>query len=186
MLSATELEEFESYAGDILKNRDFKKLAAIPGSYAIKKFLNKSVGGTKQEHSVRTGILCCRFAKKLGVDKKLAARSGMLHDIGLARPGCRLCRNSEYYNCGWCHSKVSARIATELHEDSAVINAIRVHMFPAYPTRPPLKPLELLLWFCDRLDVIIFMLGLSNRFFAEDLKYIMGKKQNARKIPQRV
>jgi len=76
-----------------------------------------SYGQNNLAHAREVGILCGAMADELGLDRALAVRGGLLHDIGKA-----LTHEAE-----GAHAVIGAEFARKRGEDPRVINAIEAH-----------------------------------------------------------
>jgi len=114
--------------------------------------LSKS-GGDRASHSLRTSFLAFTIARLFRADAAACARAALLHDIGY-RGG------ESILQATLRHAERSARIAERLGEPKLVVEAIRDHMFPI-AGGPPRSLEAVILWFSDKLDAVLELLGLS-------------------------
>jgi putative nucleotidyltransferase with HDIG domain len=107
-------------------------------------------------HCLRVAYMSYTLAGLLGLDKRVAARSGLLHDTGFD-PESRETRAAQIRS----HPSRGARIAHQLGESDRVSAAIYSHMFPVNPRSPPATGIALVLWFADKVDAILEMISFS-------------------------
>jgi putative nucleotidyltransferase with HDIG domain len=91
-----------------------------------------------------------------GIDKRAAARAGLLHDCGLD-PKSHLSRIAQILR----HASTGALISHQLGESDKVARAIYSHMFPINPRRPPATGTSLVLWFADKMDAVLETISFS-------------------------
>lgn len=86
-------------------------------NYIGKMKYRSSYGQNLLQHSKEVAHLCVNMAVELDLDSQLAARAGLLHDIG---------KIAEVTIEG-PHAEIGARIASQYGEDDVVVNAIAAH-----------------------------------------------------------
>jgi ribonuclease Y len=86
-------------------------------NYIGKMKYRSSYGQNLLQHSKEVAHLCVNMAVELDLDAQLAARAGLLHDIG---------KVAEVTIEG-PHAEIGARIASQYGEDDVVVNAIAAH-----------------------------------------------------------
>jgi len=131
---------------DLLEAEVLKSLEGFP-SHALARSR-----GDRASHSLRVAFLSYAIAGLLGADRRTCARAGLLHDVGY-EPG------EGVLEATLRHSGRSIAIARALGERPAVLEAMRGHMFPL--EAPPRSLEGLIVWFSDKLDAVLELLGLS-------------------------
>ena len=86
-------------------------------NYIGKLKYRSSYGQNLLQHSKEVANLCVNMAVELDLDSQLAARAGLLHDIG------KIAETS----IEGPHAEIGARIASQYGEDEVVVNAIAAH-----------------------------------------------------------
>jgi ribonuclease Y len=86
-------------------------------NYIGKMKYRSSYGQNLLQHSKEVANLCVNMAVELDLDSQLAARAGLLHDIG------KVAETS----IEGPHAEIGARIAAQYGEDEVVVNAIAAH-----------------------------------------------------------
>lgn len=113
--------EFLDIVQNILDDDEFCKLTNFRQHHKTTRFM----------HSLNVSYLSWRMAKKLGMDEKIAARAGLLHDFCLYDFKEKLPKGKLQ---AFYHPKVAAKTSQEhfeLHEKEC--QAILSHMFPLGP-----------------------------------------------------
>lgn len=126
----------------------------------IKKYVKKSVGQSRYEHSVRTAETCRKFCKKYGLDEKTGYLAGISHDmckkldaqelLGLVEKDGKPISELEKANPSLLHGRAAAvRLQDEfdVHEPD-VIEAVANHTFG----RKGLCPLGKILYISDKIE----------------------------------
>lgn len=140
------LLEFRSFIEDLTSNPYLRNLRGYPNH----KLVNNNGGRLK--HSYAVAWLSYRLAKRLSLDPALAARAGLLHDIGYVReeaPFPNIIR----------HAGRGALRARKLDENGEVSEIISRHMFPL--TLPPISKHGWLIWFADKTAAVLEFFGLE-------------------------
>jgi uncharacterized protein len=140
------LEEFRSLTDDLAHHPYIRGLVHYPGH---KLFHNTS---GRLHHSYSVAWLSYRLAKKMGLDPGIAARAGLLHDIGYAEEDGTL-KNI------LLHGGRGAARTRKMGERKEVWEAISRHMFPLTP--PPSSRHGWLLWTADKTAAMLEFLGLE-------------------------
>ncbi len=86
-------------------------------NYIGKMKYRSSYGQNLLQHSKEVANLCVNMAVELDLDSQLAARAGLLHDIGKVADT----------SIEGPHAEIGARIAAQYGEDEVVVNAIAAH-----------------------------------------------------------
>lgn len=126
----------------------------------IKKYVKKSVGQSRYEHSVRTAETCRKFCKKYGFDEKTGYLAGISHDmckkldpeemLRLVEKDGKPVSELEKANPSLLHGRAAAvRLQDEfnIHEPD-VIEAVANHTFG----RKGLCPLGKILYISDKIE----------------------------------
>lgn len=149
----------------ILDHPDFKRL---------KKFPRHGYTNT-HDHSIRVAEVAVQLAEKMGVDKKSAARVGLLHDM---------CYVSYYKNrhipkeerhpgmYAFYHPEEAAQNAKKFGLTKEELHAIRAHMFPLAVHMPK-----------DRLGLVLTLS--DKKVSALECAYSLWKKMYHRKMEMR-
>ena len=140
------MHAFRACVADLLAKGVLKRIENLP-SHALARS-----GGDRASHSLRVAFLSYAIAGLVGADGCVCARAGLLHDIGY-EPG------ESVLEATIRHSRRSIGIAEELGEGRAVLRAMEGHMFPL--EAPPRSLEGLIVWFSDKLDALLELLGLS-------------------------
>ncbi len=116
--SKDEVEEIMLQAGEdavfqLGLSKVDKKIISLIGRLKFR----TSYGQNALQHSIEVAHLCGIMAAELGLNQKLARRSGLLHDIGKAID----------YEVEGSHIEIGAKIARKYGEDEVVINSIESH-----------------------------------------------------------
>lgn len=146
MTDESPLAEFRTTIEDLTSNPYLRNLKDYPNH----KLFNNNGGRLKHSYSV--AWLAYRFAKRLNLDPALAARAGLLHDIGYVREEAPFPNIIRHANRG-------ARRARELGENGDVSAIIERHMFPL--TMPPISKHGWLVWFADKTAAVLEFFGLE-------------------------
>jgi uncharacterized protein len=113
--------EFYSLVQNILEHEEFRKLI----------YYKQHHGTTRFMHSLNVSYLSWRMARKLGLDERVAARAGLLHDFCVYDFREKL-PDGEVQ--AFYHPKVAARTSGEHFELYEIERqAILSHMFPLGP-----------------------------------------------------
>lgn len=141
--------EYFALISDLLDLKKLKELKDYPShSLFSKKVSNRF------EHSIRVSFLSFKIALFLNSNIKICSRAGLLHDIGYKKDNIR---RVIYETCN--HAKRGYYIARKLGEDERICRIVLEHMFPLNRNIP--STLEsLIVWFADKLDTILEVLGL--------------------------
>jgi uncharacterized protein len=146
MTDEASLAEFRSLIEDLASNPYLRNLANYPGH----KIFNNNSG--RLRHSYAVAWLSYRLAKRLNLDPVVAARAGLLHDIGYT--------NEEgFFNNILLHANRGAKRAGGIGENGEVCEIISRHMFPL--TRPPASKHAWLVWLADKTAAVLEFLGLE-------------------------
>ncbi len=126
----------------------------------IKKYVKKSVGQSRYEHSVRTAETCRKFCKKYGFDEKIGYLAGISHDmckkldveemLRLVKKDGKPISELEMSNPSLLHGRAAAVRLQEdfdVHEPD-VIEAVSNHTFG----RKGLCPLGKMLYISDKIE----------------------------------
>ena len=92
---------------DILQNKEFLSLSLYEHHQWT----------TRLMHSVNVSYISWKLAKKFGCDARVAARAGLLHDIG----------KSVDHEIEGSHVDIGVDIAKKYHESNEVVHAIAAH-----------------------------------------------------------
>lgn len=122
-------------------------------SHSVSDHLRRA-GSGRFTHSLRVGYLSFSLSRLAGCDSSVCARAGVLHDAGydvndVASPLRQLLS----------HAKKGAELARSMGEPCAVVEAVRTHMFPL--GGPPRTAESFIVWFADKVDAFLELLGLA-------------------------
>lgn len=107
----------------------------------IRKYVKKSVGESRFEHSVRTAETCAKFCKKFGLDEKVGYLAGLSHDmckkllpdemIEVASKDGKPISDLERQNPSLLHGRAAAvKLQTDFNiSEPDVIEAVANHTF---------------------------------------------------------
>lgn len=140
------LLEFRSVIEDLASNHYLRTLKDYPDH---KLFHNN---GGRLKHSYSVAWLSYRLAKRLNLDPALAARAGLLHDIGYVH------KEAPFPNI-LLHARRGAQRARELGENGEVCEIISRHMFPL--TKPPMSKHAWLVYVADKTAAVLEFFGLE-------------------------
>jgi putative nucleotidyltransferase with HDIG domain len=156
------LKDFMEKIADLLPKKEVIRMQYYPGHRVHHRSSMNGKNGaiyTKKvrlAHCLRVAYLSYAMAGTLGLDKKMSARAGLLHDCGFNQrsPESRIADIFE-------HPKRGALISNRLGEPYEVSEAIRSHMFPLNPRFPPRSGTALVLWLADKFDAILEIISFS-------------------------
>ena len=100
-------QAYLSEVEDILKNKEFLSLSL----YEHHQWTNRLM------HSINVSYISWKLAKKLGCDATVAARAGLLHDIG----------KSVDHEMEGSHVQLGSELCRKYKESAVVINAVESH-----------------------------------------------------------
>ena len=100
-------QAYLSEVEDILKNKEFLSLSL----YEHHQWTNRLM------HSINVSYISWKLAKKLGCDATVAARAGLLHDIG----------KSIDHDVEGSHIQIGVDLCRKYKESATVINAVEAH-----------------------------------------------------------
>lgn len=137
-------DEWYSYVVEILLNKEFQKRKLFYHHYRI----------TVWEHSINVSFTCFLIAKKLKLNKKVCAISGMLHDfyshawiyneelakIDNGKYVSEIGKKNKFFKQhGFTHAESATKNYLRYFyylQDVKITNSIRRHMFPLNITPP--------------------------------------------------
>ena len=154
-------EDFTAKIRDLLSKREIIRLAYYPGHRVTHRFPKdkKSIVHSKKKrlnHCLRVAYISYALARFLRVNRRNAARAGLLHDCGF-NPDSHEHSMSQVVK----HASRGAEIARNLGEPQQIVEAISSHMFPLSPLNPPSSGQSLILWLADKIDSFLEYVGLS-------------------------
>lgn len=172
------LRDFMKEIADLLTRKEVIRMLYYPGHRVHHRSSMKGKNGTpyakkvRLSHCIRVAYISYAIADVLGLDKRVSARAGLLHDCGFD-PGSHDSSIVQILR----HSSRGALISHELGEPYEVSMAIYSHMFPLNPRFPPASGTSLVLWFADKLDAVLETISLST---------VLDKKLNQYRITTRL
>lgn len=154
-------EDFANQIRDLLSKNEVIRMAYYPGHRVSRRFPRGKNGiaelkRRRLNHCLRVGYLSYALARILRVNKRIAARAGLLHDCGF-NPDSAQSPIAQVVK----HSSRGAEIARRLCEPQETVKAISSHMFPLNLRNPPSSVQSLILWFADKMDSFLEYIGLS-------------------------
>jgi uncharacterized protein len=154
-------EDFTNQIRDLLSRNEVIRMAYYPGhsvSHRFPREINRIAGLKKGRlnHCLRVGYLSYTLARILRVNKRIAARAGLLHDCGFIPDSAQNPMTQVVK-----HSSRGAEIARRLGEPQETVKAIFSHMFPLNLRNPPSSVQSLVLWLADKMDSFLEYIDLS-------------------------
>ena len=156
------LRDFIEQIADLLKKDEVVRMMHYPGHRVHHRSSMHGKGGAayskkvRLDHCLRVAYISYTMAGILGLDKRVAARSGLLHDCGFD-PESHESSTVQILR----HPSRGALISHQLGETDEVSRAIYSHMFPINPGRPPATVTSLVLWFADKIDAVFETISFS-------------------------
>jgi uncharacterized protein len=154
-------KDFAKQIRDLLSKKEVIRLNYYPGHRMSHRFPDGKdriyqSKRTRLKHSLRVAYISYTLARILRINKRTAARAGLLHDCGFdpdltESPVIQVVK----------HPSRGAMIARKLGERQDVFRAISSHMFPLNARSPPSTGQSLILWFADKMDSFLEFIGLS-------------------------
>lgn len=141
---------------DLLPRREVIRMTHYPGHRVYHRSAMQGRSGAiyskklRINHCLRVAYFSYSLARMLGLNKRIAARAGLLHDCGFD-PGSREPRVAQILR----HASRGALLSRELGETHEVSRAIYSHMFPLNPRSPPATGMSMILWLADKVDAVL-------------------------------
>jgi uncharacterized protein len=155
------IKGFASEIKDLLSKKEVIRLRYYPGHRMSHRFpQNKNriceSKRTRLNHSLRVAYISYTLARILRINRRKAARAGLLHDCGFDPDS-----NEPPVTQVVKHPSRGAIIASKLGESQDIVRAISSHMFPLNARSPPSSGQSLIIWFADKMDSFMEFIGLS-------------------------
>ncbi|MEE8402247.1 MAG: HD domain-containing protein [Candidatus Hydrothermarchaeaceae archaeon] len=150
-----QFEDFHSHIENLANLEELRRLSNYPGH----RHFGRNAG--RLRHSYLTAWLSYKLASRLDLDVGIAARAGLLHDIGYTPRGPGALNQMLH------HARRASIKISGMDEDRQISEMVHRHMFPL--GRPPTSAESWVLWVADKTAFILEFFRAETLFQGDEL-----------------